>query len=74
MRQPTPAQEAQTAAERGEGGISTQPLLPHQEERNGYAPIPGEVHLTDEQMRELDQQAQEADQVPLPDDDDAYLD
>ena len=59
MRQPTPQQEAQTAAERGESTV---------------APIPPEVNLTEEQMRELDQQAQEADQVPLPDDDDAYLD
>ena len=59
LRQPTPQQEAQTAAERGESTV---------------APIPPEVNLTEEQMRELDQQAQEADQVPLPDDDDAYLD
>ena len=58
MRQPTPQQEAQTAAERGESTV---------------APIPPEVNLTDEQMRELDQQAQEADQVPLPDDDNDYL-
>ena len=57
LRQPTPAQEAQTAAERGE-----------------YAPIPGEVHLSPEQEAELERQAQEADQIPLPDDDNDYLD
>ena len=57
LRQPTPAQEAQAAAERGEA-----------------APIPPEPHVTEEQMRQLEQQNQEADNTPLPDDDNDYLD
>ena len=52
MRQPTPQQEAQTAAERGESTVAT---------------VPAEPQVTEEQMRQLEQQNQEADNTPAPD-------